>query len=190
MARRQPYSLVLLGARKEEARKKYLDFLAGRADRPTKIGTQGERSPLLTLALNPFSIALPAGTQVAGTAKTAALKDLQGFTSFAERVKLANDAPEGSGVSITAVADSVITLPIGGGFTPARVIRKTYSGSSKPKKSEITGLMYGKRDSKTVSSAFGQKAEAETLTTAASALDDQLKTSVNTRVYFRNEIGA
>jgi hypothetical protein len=190
MARRQPYSLVLIGARKEEARKKYLDFLAGRADRPTKIGTQGERSPIITLALEPFSIALPTAVQVAGSATTKALLALQGFTEYAARVKLADDAPSGSGISIAAAAETVTTLPIGGGFTPARVIRKVYSGNATPKKSEITGLMYARRASETISAAFGQKAAADTMAVAMSELEDQLKTTVNTRVYFRSEIAS
>lgn len=188
MARRQPYSLVLIGARKEEARKKYLDFLAGRSDRPSKIGTGGERSPIIELAIEPFSIGLPAGVQAVGTATTKALLALQGFTSFTERVKLSNDAPAGSGITVPEAAETVTVLPIGGGFSPARVIRKVYSGSTTPKRSEITGLMYGKRTSETVSSAFGQKSEAETITEAAQALEGQLKNTANTRIYFRSEV--
>jgi PPE-repeat protein len=190
MARRQPYSLVLIGARKEEARKKYLAFLSGLADRPSKIGTGGARSPILDLSINPFGIELPANVNAVGTANIKSLAALQGFAEFTGRVKLASAAPANSGVTIPAAAATITSLKLGGGFSPARVIRKTYTGSTVPKKSEITGLMYGKRNSESVSAAFGQEASSDTIAEAIQQLEGQLKSTINTRVYFRSEISA
>ncbi len=180
MAKRRPYSLVLIGARKESARTKYLQFLAGAADRPSRIGSQGARPERVSLAVQPFAFSLPENILAQGSALLPAVVSLQGIAAVSERVKLGvkTGAPATStptGVSLTRIADTDELLGIKN-FSPARIIRRVYQTKTATKKnSEITGLAYGYRKSTSVSVPFGKKNATDTITDAFKAVSDAIE---------------
>jgi hypothetical protein len=163
MGRRRPYSLVLIGARKEEARTKYLAFLAGRANRPSRIGTNGNRPASVALGIEPFGRDLPTGVLARASASVDALTAFSDSISVTGRVKL---APGTTRTGYTAAAADTDFLKIAD-FTPARVIRRTYeSATATPRPSEITGLIYGYRKSKSLSAPIGKENATDTLADA------------------------
>jgi hypothetical protein len=161
MARKaQPYSRVLQGARKPEARTKYLAFLAGTATRPDRIGTRGKRPPTIKLAVSPFGLSLPATVDQGCSASKTAVLAFQGFTAVSSRVKLELATGTIAGLTLTntgAATDVVRDARV----TPARVIRKIYeTDTATAKTSETTGLRYGYRKSASLSIPFGSSGAA------------------------------
>jgi hypothetical protein len=158
MARRtQPYTRVLQGARKDEARTKYLAFLAGRATRPDRIGTRGKRPPSIRLAVEPFGLSLPGTVDQLCSASKTAVVAFQGLTSVSTRVKqvIATGVIAGISLPITGTSTDVVK---DARVTVARFIRKVYaSDTAVAKTSEITGLRYGYKSSTSLSMPFGKR---------------------------------
>lgn len=176
MARRtQPYTRVLQGARKDEARTKYLAFLAGKATRPDRIGTKGKRPASIKLAVEPFGLSLPDTVDQQSSASKTAVVAFQGFTAVSTRVKqiIASGTIAGITLPITGTGTDVVK---DARVTPARVIRKIYgSDTAVAKTSEITGLRYGYKASTSLSMPFGKSsAPADTQADAFAAIAGQI----------------
>jgi hypothetical protein len=165
----QPYSKVLIGARKEAARTKYLQFLAGTATRESKIGTKGNRPASIKLSVDPFGYALPSTVFAACSALKSAVTAFQAIAAVSSRVNQGTKvAQSGITLSILGPTDDALKL---GDVTPARFIRKVYeSANATPKASETTGLKYGYRKSASLSMPFGADAANETQATAFAAI--------------------
>jgi hypothetical protein len=158
MSRRaQPYSKVLQGARKDEARTKYLAFLAGKATRPDKIGTRGKRPPSIALAVNPFGLPLGAQNLQGCSASKVAVVAFQTVPEYKKRAKLNSTSGTVAGISLDISGSATVIKDVR--VDVARVIRKIYAtDTATAKTSEITGLRYGYKKSESISAPFGQKA--------------------------------
>jgi hypothetical protein len=165
----QPYSRVLQGARKPEARTKYLAFLAGTATRPDRIGTRGKRPPSIRLAVEPFGLSLPATVDQECSASKVAVVAFQTFSAVSLRVKqvIATGTIAGVTLPITGATSDVIK---DARVTPARVIKKVYD----------TGLRYGYRKSTSVSMPFGKGPATDTQSDAFAAISAQVLTGAAT----------
>jgi hypothetical protein len=176
----QPYSRVLQGARKPEARTKYLAFLAGTATRPDRIGTRGKRPPSIRLAVEPFGLSLPATVDQECSASKVAVVAFQTFSAVSLRVKqvIATGTIAGVTLPITGATSDVIK---DARVTPARVIKKVYdSDTAVAKTSETTGLRYGYRKSTSVSMPFGKGPATDTQSDAFAAISAQVLTGAAT----------
>jgi hypothetical protein len=175
--RTQPYSRVLQGARKPEARTKYLAFLAGTATRADKIGTRGKRPPSIKLAVVPFGLALPATVEQECSASKVAVVAFQTSDDIKSRVKqrIASGAQAGVTLTITGTTiDTVKDVRV----TPARVIRKIYdTDTAVAKTSETTGLRYGYKKSTSLSMPFGSKGATDKESDAFAAIAADLLAS-------------
>ncbi len=189
MAKRNPYSLVLIGARKASARTKYLEFLSGRADRPSRIGTKGPRSQRYPLALRPFAGIVPNTVLVATSASKEAVLALQGFISIQGRV-VYRYSPLPAEIQLTFPGAGLDFLEIKG-FSPARIIRKVYqTRTATVKKSETTGLTYGYKASSTLSIPIGRKNATDSLVDALSAAGGAIRGADGsglTKVFLKEE---
>lgn len=185
MGSRRPYSLVLIGARKEEARTKYLAFLAGRADRPSRIGTRGNRPVSIALGIEPFGRTLPNGVFARASASVDALTAFAGNSSITSRVKIANGTTRTGYTAAPADSDFLKIAD----FSPARIIRRVYTtGTATAKKSEITGLTYGYRRSESLSAPIGRENATDTLADALTEASADIETANGlTQVFLKDE---
>lgn len=185
MGKRRPYSLVLIGARKDAARQKYLQFLAGAADRESKIGTRGRRPASVEMGIEPFGMTLPTGVLAKASASVDALTAFAGNASVTARVRI---LPGTTRTGYTAAAAGTEFLKIGG-LSPARVIRRVYTqATATPKKSDITGLTYGYRRSTSLSAPIGRENGTDTLTDALVELKADIETNDGqTQVFLKDE---
>lgn len=174
MGRRRPYSLVLIGARKEEARTKYLAFLAGRANRPSRIGTRGPRPQSIELGVQPFGIDLPTDVLAKASASIDALQAFSSAASVTTRVELSNGQTQ-AGYTAASATTNIIKIA---DFTPARIIRRQYSTSTAtPKTSEITGLTYGYRASESLSVPVGKATATDVVSDAINEAKSEIETA-------------
>jgi len=185
MGRARPYSLVLIGARKAEARTKYLAFLAGAADRPSRIGTGGARPASVEFGIEPFARSLPTAILAKVSGSVDAATAFSGAISITGRVKIPNGATRTGYTAATAGTDFIKIAD----FSSARIIRKVYTtGTATAKKSEITGLTYGYRRSTSLSMPIGRKDANDTLADALSAAKSGLVgANALTQVFLKDE---
>ena len=179
MARKaQPYSRVLQGARKPEARTKYLAFLEGISTRPDRIGTRGKRPPSIALAIEPFGLSLPATVLQLASASRTAVTAFQALPSVIARVKHVRATGTTAGITLTITGESVDVVK-DARIAPARVIRKVYATeTATAKTSETTGLRYGYRRSTSLSLPFGSAAaDTDTLADAFALISAEVKSA-------------
>lgn len=170
----QPYSRVLQGSRKPEARTKYLAFLAGTADRPSRIGTKGKRPPSIKLAVDLFGFSLPENVEQLCSASKAAVVVFQTLTSVNTRTHEAAATDNSPDISLTVTGAAVDVIK-DARVTPARFIRKVYeSATATAKASETTGLKYGYRKSSSLSMPFGKANATDSQSDAFAAISAQV----------------
>lgn len=152
MARRR-FSLVLMGARGEAAKTKYLERLRG-IGQGEKIGTKGNRPASKTLYVSPFGSDLP---------ETILFRVSALVPSWAElKTAVGTHTAE-----MIAATDHEIKA---NGFHAARVVRRTIDTTGTSTPSKLTGLKYLKYNSTSISAPFGSKTTTETEGAAQSAI--------------------
>lgn len=144
MARR--YSRITSSARLRPALDKYLAYLAGTAERPSRVGTQGPRGNTKAVYVLPFGFDLPASTSIRSSVKPADYTLLSTFI---------NGAGTGGEVVDTTSGDVEQRT----GFTAARVVFfLNATRSITTPDSAVTGLKYLKYAGTRYSCPFGRKA--------------------------------
>jgi hypothetical protein len=161
---RRRFSQILVGARGETAKAKYLDRLRGMGQ-GENIGTKGNRPDTKYIYIEPFGADLPATVRFRTSALTPSWDSLK--TAIGTR---ASDIILGTQQQIKA-----------GGFKAARVVRRTKDTSGTVATSKLTGLKYLKYNSTSISAPFGREnatdSEGEAQTALRTAVGNTYKVS-------------
>ena len=161
---RRRFSQILVGARGEAAKTKYLDRLRGMGQ-GEKIGTKGNRPDSKYLYVQPFGTELPATVFFRVSALTPSWDSLKSAISTHTKE------------TITGTQQEIRAS----GFEAARAVRRTKDSSGTVTTSKLTGLKYLKYNSTSISAPFGRKAntesEGEAQTEIRTAVGTTYKTS-------------
>ena len=161
---RRRFSQILVGARGEAAKTKYLDRLRGMGQ-GENIGTKGNRPASKYIYIQPFGTELPATVRFRVSALVPSWDSLK--TAIGTR---ATDTILGTQQQIKAT-----------GFTAARAVRRTIDTSGTVSTSKLSGLKYLKYNSTSMSAPFGRKdatdSEGEAQTEIRTAIGPTYKTS-------------
>lgn len=145
MSRR--YSNIIQSGRLRAAADRYIAYLQGQLERPSRVGTQGPRKNTKVVYITPFGFDIPVEEIYQSTVAPDAYTYLQGLIN-------ANDGEVSETTTKTAAPAR--------GFSAARIrILISANRSVEVKTSDITGLEYLKYNGTRHSCPFGRKTETD-----------------------------
>lgn len=173
MARR--YSRIVQSSRLRSAADRYIAYLQGQLDRPSRVGTQGPRKNTKLVYVTPFGFDIATDEIYQSTVDPDAYSYLQGLIN-------ANDGE----VADTTTKD---VAPVTG-FSAARIrILVSATRSVEVKTSDVTGLQYLKYNGTRHSCPFGRKTDTDDMHDVFQAVKTAFFTANQTAAVKRCNLG-